>query len=70
MSRGFLSVSLLILLAGCASAPRPQLMVAPHHAPIVKAAPAPAVAAAVAPAKPTFKERFRKFTGRLKWVHH
>jgi len=63
MSRGFLSASLLMLLAGCASAPRPQMMVMPQKAPIVKAAPA-------VTAPPTFKERFKKFTGRLRWTHH
>ena len=68
------AAAVALLLAGCASipqprmsAPRPQMTVVPHKAPVVKAAPAPSVAAPAA--KPTFSERFKKFRGRLKWVH-
>lgn len=48
MLRGFCVASVVLLLAGCAHAPPPQMMVAPHKAPIIKQAPAP-VAAPVAP---------------------
>jgi hypothetical protein len=68
--RTLFALTAILLLAGCASAPRPQLMVAPHHAPIVKAAPAPAVAAPDRPAT-TFRERYITFKKKhpIKWTH-
>lgn len=56
-----------VLLSGCATAPRPQMMVIPHKTPVIKAA--PVVIAPTAPA--TFKQRwytrFRKHP--IKWLH-
>lgn len=58
---------LALSLAGCAGTQRPQLMVLPPKPPVVKAAPVPSVEAPVA--APTFKSRFKKFTGKLRWTH-
>ena len=61
-----IAAAIALSLGGCAGMTRPQMAVMPHKAPIVKAAPM-VQAAPVAP--PTFKQRFQKFRGRLKWVH-
>lgn len=70
MLRVFLSGSVALLLAGCATAPQTFHMTM-HRAPVVKSA--PVLVAPIAPATPnqTVKKRwYDHFPKHPKWFHH
>lgn len=69
MWRALSVVSVVLLLAGCASLPAPKMMVAPHRAIAAKVAPAAAVEATTpnAVVKKRWFSHFRKHP--MKWLH-
>lgn len=69
MLRGFYVASVVLLLAGCAHAPPPQMMVTPHKAPIIKQAPAPVAVAPVTPNQVVKKRFWDKFPKHPKFFH-
>ena len=67
------AAAVALLLAGCASAPRPQAMVVPSYTKSAKAVQPAAQVIPPAPDRPaTFKERFQSFRKKhpITWTHH